>query len=340
MKLKIKKWYLEFLERDKRNFGEAIFYFCLCQLSFVYGVCVGVRNFLYDAKCVTIYKSTKKIISVGGLSWAGAGKTTLALCLYDKLRASQAKVCILRRGYGDDENELIRAHTSDLAVAVDRVRLVQDLEPQFDIFILDDGFQYRKLFRDYDIVMMTAGEWKKKIRLLPASIFREGLASLGRARAMVVTYTADDNERALIAREAVEMFPALKVYFARHVFKRFLDTQKRLHEPAALAGRKVAALSGVGYPKGFFELLRQVGIAPERTFVYPDHYVLSQREFDDLERDLINQGIHDLVITKKDFYHIPKDHLKINLITMEIDMQIYNEDVFLQDLKDLVLAHV
>ena len=80
----LRKRYVNFIEKDKRSVPENIFYGFLCFLSWVYGGAVSLRNFFYDKRIIPVYASKAKVVSVGNLSWAGTGKTSLSLWLCPK----------------------------------------------------------------------------------------------------------------------------------------------------------------------------------------------------------------------------------------------------------------
>jgi tetraacyldisaccharide 4'-kinase len=334
LKMSIKKWYVNFLAKDSRSLVERIFYFSLFQLSFFFGACVWLRNFLYDNKIIATYKFSQTVISIGGLSWAGTGKTPLALYLCKKLQSLGYKACIVRRGYGDDENKMLKTHISEVYVAKDRVELLRKHSEDFDIFIIDDGFQYRRLVRDIDVVMMTACEWSKKLRLIPAGPFREPLASLHRASLLCISHATDQRQRDEIVLSMREYFPELKIFFSRYSLVGFFDTKNKEIEVSYFRQRKIAALAGIGYPQGFFNLLLELGIKPQRTFIYPDHYELSDKDIERMEQELSAQGISEVIITEKDFYHIPQQTAGIRFIVMKVAITIENEEEFLSFISD------
>ena len=172
VKLQIKRKYLEFISKDERGLLGKILYSFLIGLSGIYGAAVAIRNAFYDLNLIKAYVPEAKLISVGNLSWAGSGKTPLSIWLYEKLNPS-IKACILRRGYGDDENKLLAERIGDVFFSPDRCSLIKRKQRFFDLFILDDGFQYRKLKPAVSIVLMGVREFRGTYRLIPASYFRE-----------------------------------------------------------------------------------------------------------------------------------------------------------------------
>ena len=118
------------------------------------------------------------VVSVGSLSAGGAGKTPVVLALTRILDQRGYAVRILTRGYGRRGREVERvdpggdavrfgdepimlAQRSGVPVFVgaDRYeagRLASQLQTEKRVvYLLDDGFQHRRLARDLDIVLLT-----------------------------------------------------------------------------------------------------------------------------------------------------------------------------------------
>jgi len=331
MMVELKKWYVDFIEKDKKNIFENIFYSFLYILSYIYGALVGLRNFLYDKNIIPSYSCDAKVISIGNLSWAGSGKTPLSIWLYERL-FSKYKVAILRRGYGNDENKMLLEATANVFSLPDRYKLVKKLESSFDIFILDDGFQFRRLKKTINIVIRGAREFKKKHRLIPVYFFREPLTSLNRADILILNYKNEIEEPLKIKKSILDNFPHLAVYFCQYRFRRFLDLENNEFDASQLRQRKLACFCAIGYPQGFFNLLKNLDLEVGRQIIYPDHYELSVREFNFLQDDLLKNGIKDLVITHKDKYHLPLAICKLNIFIMEVELVIEEEEAFLQEI--------
>jgi len=330
--VELKKKYLTFLEKDKKNVFEGFFYFLLCFFSFIYGAGVFLRNFLYQRKILPVFSSKAKVISVGNLSWSGSGKTSLSLWLYKRL-SSKYKVAILRRGYGEDEGKLLKEKVDNVFSAVKRSRLAKKLERSFDLFVLDDGFQHRSLGRDVDIVMMSSRDFQRKQRLIPAYFFREPLSSLRRADILLLNYKEEMEDAPGLKKSILQIVPKLKIYFSRYKNKGLRNLEGNKFEIGLLKEKKLAAFAAIGYPQGFFNKLAELGLNVAEKVVYPDHYELSVDEFRNLEDKLIKKGIIDLVITHKDKYHFPTIASKLNIFILEIELEIENKDEFLKEIE-------
>jgi len=331
--LKLKQSYIKFIERKKQGLPEVIFYCFLILLSYIYWVVVALRNFFYAKGILKSYQAKAKVISIGNISWAGSGKTSLTIWLEKRL-SSQYKVAILRRGWGQDEELLLKENTDSVYSNPNRRSLAQELSGQYELFILDDGFQYRRLKPDLNIVLMGAREFKGKFRLIPAYFFREPLNSLGRADMIIVNYSNQLADRSEIIAKIKQFSPRADLYFSQYKVKRFLDLESNSFEQSSFKDKKIAAFTAIGYPQGFFSKIKELGLNLAREITYPDHHQLSQAEYNQIEEDLLSVGIEDLIITAKDRYHLPADKgWRLKIIVMEVELQIENETRFLSEIK-------
>ncbi len=328
----LKRWYLKFLNKKQQSFPEKVFYCFLYFLSFLYGCAVNIRNFLYAKKLLPVYTTKAKVISVGNLCWSGSGKTSFCIWLYQTL-STDFKTAILRRGYGADEGRLLKEAVGNVYEGVDRAALARKLEAKFEVFILDDGFQHRRLGRNIDIVVMGAREFRKKYALLPAAFFREPLTSLKRAAIVILNYADEIPDILKVKRIIWEAAPKAKIYPARYRLKGFRDAANKEILPEALKDKKLAAFCAVGYPEGFFNQLTQLGLNVVQRIAYPDHYQFSRPVWDAFQDALLKKGVDALVVTAKDKYRFPAPGLKIKILVMEVELEIEGAAVLCEELK-------
>ena len=136
-------------------------FFLLYPLSFLWGCVVFCKNQLYAKGIFSPRKMPRTVISVGNLVAGGTGKTPLALLLAQVF--SPHRVAILSRGSGvqgelADEPALLARRCPGAQVCLGKDRRVsagRAIEEGADCLILDDGFQHRKLFRDFDLVLLS-----------------------------------------------------------------------------------------------------------------------------------------------------------------------------------------
>jgi tetraacyldisaccharide 4'-kinase len=338
MNTAIRQWYIGILEK-RHNLFEAVFYIFLLLLSFVYGVIVKIRNFLYNTGICKSFSVSAKIISVGNISWAGSGKTTLVSYLYRKL-SNDKRIAILRRGYGEDEGKLFSELGMRAYAARDRVALAQALDKDYELFVLDDGFQYRALKRDLDIVVMGAREFRVRQRLIPASFFREPLVALRRADILLINYKEEIPDAHALRERIQKQFPHLKIFYSHYRIERLHDLENTTVLCADLKTKKLACCTAIGYPEGFLNKLKEVSLTISQTFVFPDHHVLTEDEVNRMQKILETEEITDVIITHKDKFHLPDQGMPVRVVICEIEIEIENEKDFLDTIKEkIALTH-
>lgn len=328
-----KLWYIAFLERKPRGLKERLFY-CFCYiLSFIYGLVINLRNFLYDYGIKKSYKAQAKVISIGNISWAGTGKTSLVALIYRQL-VNKYSIAILRRGYGNDEEYLLKETSQAVYSAKDRVSLAKELSGKYQLLVLDDGFQYRKLKRNVNIVIIGAREFLTSIKLIPVSFFREGLKAVKRANIVIINYSELLTHIDLVKTHLLEINKDLKIFLMNYKFSRLLDLKGKEYPLETIKDLPLAAFTAIGYPEGFFYKLNELKLLIKDKVVYPDHYVLNQQELEALENRLLSSGIENLIITSKDKYHIVDKVKKIKIFVLEVKLEIENQDNFISCIEE------
>ncbi len=328
----VKIRYITFLDYDRKTLLSKMIYFFLVLLSYIYGIIVFLRNKGYDYGIFPIYSSSRTIISIGNISWGGSGKTSLVSYLHKNL-SSCLRVATITKGYAKDEFLLLKERLTDVFDAKKRLPLIKSLESKFDLFILDDGFQYRRLKRDLDIVVMGPKECSKNHHLLPAYILREPLCSIKRAQIAVINYSHLIDDLDLFKKKLLYINPRLRIYTSRYVYRRFLDRNKKEVGEDYFRDKRIAVLTAVGYPQGFIDILSRLPLNVTEKLIYPDHYEFEKEELMIVEDRLRASNIKDIIITYKDFYHLDLSNACLNYFILDVDLKIDNEEDFLSEVK-------
>lgn len=160
------------------------------------------------------------VISIGGLSAGGSGKTPLTIALAKALTHRGVQVDVLSRGYGRSSKSALRldpdgsaedfgdeplliAREAGVAVYVASQRYDAGLLAESTltdssarcVHLLDDGFQHRQLHRDVDILILDSSDLHN--HLLPAGNLREPIRALMRASVIAVPTHDSEAESAL-----------------------------------------------------------------------------------------------------------------------------------------------
>jgi tetraacyldisaccharide 4'-kinase len=183
---------------------------------------------------------------------------------------------------GDEPSML--AHALDgVAVLVSGDRYLAgrlaELHLGVTVHVLDDGFQHLQLWRDADIVALTAGDLRD--RTLPGGRLREGPDALAAADAVIAL---DDVPQAVVSGGR----PCWRA-------RRELDTVAR-----ELRGVPVAALAGIADPAAFFAALRQAQLTVTHELPFRDHHRYTAKDVARIVGAAKAGGARAVVTTEKD----------------------------------------
>jgi tetraacyldisaccharide 4'-kinase len=296
-------------------------------VSAIFAAGVALRNVLYDRGVFKVRKLARPVVSIGNISVGGSGKTPFVIALGELLQQRGIEFDVLSRGYGrrsteiavvdpngtpeqfGDEPLLIaRKLRAPVIVGADRYQAGLLAEKRFSskLHLLDDGFQHRRLHRDFDIVLLPAEDQRGS--LLPTGRLREPLSALKRADAIVLP---DPSEKPLHAKS---------VWRARR-------------QVEIAADGRLIAFCGIARPRQFFDALQAAHQEIAGTLAFRDHHRYTQRDIDRL-LDLKKQtGAPGFVTTEKD---------AINLGTLSTQLQPLRTALLRIDLEshDTVMAEM
>jgi tetraacyldisaccharide 4'-kinase len=264
---------------------------------------VSIRNRGYDRGWLPGDRASIPVVSVGNLSVGGVGKTPFTAWTARRLVDLGLAPAIVLRGYGGDEVLVHRHLNPDVPVVVAR-RRVEAVEQAAgsgrNVAILDDGFQHRALWRDLDVVLVSAESWSDRRRLLPRGPWRESITALRRADVVVVTRKAEPPERALevaglLRGEAPDAVLAT-CFLAPTGLTPLHGAAAAALETDWLRGRAVLAATSLGDPHAFLRQLELMGAEVE-LMAFPDHH---EFERDDAAAVLARAAGRPVVVTRKE----------------------------------------
>lgn len=205
------------------------------------------------------------IISRG---WGGTSETAA-------LVSDGQNILMSPRAAGDEPVMMAKSFAGPIAIARRRIDAVRLLSAgrHFDAFILDDGFQHRRLRRDLDLILINAARGFGNGWVLPAGPLREPRNAISRAGAIVLIDSGGRRTPSLTASDLVlpEPLPIIHASIRPQVLVR-ADASGWHEYPLMLAGRRVVAVSGLADAAGFHAMLADLGATLVATFDFPDHY--------------------------------------------------------------------
>ncbi|HMQ02550.1 MAG TPA: tetraacyldisaccharide 4'-kinase [Pyrinomonadaceae bacterium] len=333
----------------------------------LYGGILELRNRLYDRGILRVHDLGARTISIGNLTVGGTGKTPLVALTARILAESGEKVCVLTRGYGrtdpksrvlvsdwdnvladaatggDEPVELARILLGKAIVIADRDRVsaARWAKKGFGVtaFVLDDGFQHRKVRRDLDIVCIDATNPCGNGHLLPAGILREPFKGLSRADAIVLT-------RSDLVDSPVDIVGRLKrrnenapVYLARQPIRKLVNLSEvtgKVLDDAEPGSESVVsddagplfAFCGLGNPGSFRLQLDANGFLVVGQRSFPDHHRYTTADIRKIEQEAAAAGASGLVTTYKDAVKLEGLRFGIPVRVAIADAEIDNDASF------------
>jgi len=279
------------------------------------------------------------VVSVGNLTAGGSGKTPAVIGLTREWIDKGHTVGVLTRGYGvpqsspvvvssevsqenwatrlGDEPCLILSKLPGVMIfkGKDRIASAQMAieEHHCTVLVLDDGFQYVQLKRDENILLVDATNPFGNGQLIPLGILREPVSEIRRAteiwltRCDQVSSSELDRLKKEINEIADDVSLKTKCHRPKGVRKFSGD------EPLSLdwlQSRELHAVCGLGNPKSFFQMLRELGATLLSTEALDDHEAIP---FEHLEKS------DPVVITEKDAVKLKFDSENVYIVEVEME---------------------
>jgi len=275
------------------------------------------------------------VASVGNITLGGTGKTTTTRRLARDLLAQGVTPGIVLRGHGreagparlvvsDGGEALVSALESGdeaamlartvsgapIAVGTRRERVIEALAGHgAQVALLDDGFQYFRMRRLVDLVLVDATFDLASARVFPRGFLREPLSHLRRATHLLVTH-ADLAPNAQVERTVTTLerhAPQAPVMLARHapggIYR--LDRPEAVEPAGMLAGRRVAVMCAVGNPASFEGLLLGMGAHVVARAIFPDHHQYQPGDWRAVQEAARGKGVEFVLVTEKDAVKLP-----------------------------------
>jgi tetraacyldisaccharide 4'-kinase len=344
----------------------------------------------YSAKKRSALKNQNKlpseVVSIGNITLGGTGKTPATIALAEEAQKRGLNPCILTRGYkgnakgtcfvsiGEgpllnehqvgDEAFLMSEKLIDIPIVKSKDRYeagmfaIQNLKSRF-LFILDDGFQHWKLFRDKDILLIDGTNPFGNRNLFPQGSLREPLEAINRADIIVITKVPIDQQSALInqksgdtpsplegegkgggqcrqrlgvkdlSEEIRRYNPKALIFFAEHKPSKFIKTNGESMSIDWAKNKRFYGFCGIGNPESFKNTLLSSDIELTGFQTFKDHYRYSKNDIQSISKNADKSGSEWIVTTEKDImrlkgFYIPENFVALS-ITFSIDEEFYNE---------------
>lgn len=351
----IKEYWKELISGKKNKTVNQAILLLLRILSWLYYVVFELKRL-----AVLTRNLKAKVISIGNITLGGTGKTPMVIELALMFQNKGKKVAVLSRGYkslyehqiavvsdgqniflepkqAGDEPYLLAKRLSGIPVIIgkDRLRTGRYAINKFDaeIIILDDGFQYWRLKRDLDIVLVDALQPPETEKLFPRGLLREAWSSLKRAHILIITNATEKERLALLTKRLESINPQALILTSRYKPLYLFDQHEQKDYPLEeIKGKKILALSSIGNPESFETILRNLETGDIVSLRFPDHH---QYTYNDINRiKSLSNDVDLIVTTEKDMVRLEELlKLKLKIFVLQVALDIDVTKIFKKYLK-------
>lgn len=319
--------------RREGGSGTAALQVALEPVGLLYGAVAALLRVPYDLGLRSRTQPALPTISVGNLVLGGAGKTTVTAYLATRLLSAGVKPAVILRGYlgsatstlrvsdggtllagpeqAGDEAVLLAGLCPGATVVVGRRReqaIAAAAASGARVAVLDDGFQYFRMKRDVDVLLVSALQCRLCLRMFPAGILREPLSNLRRADQVWITYSQAVGPAQLEEVKSCcrRLAPEAPIVVTSHHITHCASLADG--SPVDVAGLRTAAFCGVGSPEGFQASLRRLGPACLHLRTFPDHHRFTSADLHSVAQWAAQAQAEVVVTTAKDAVRLnPQD---------------------------------
>lgn len=297
----------------------------------------------------------RKVISIGNITVGGTGKTPAVIALAQEAKKRGYFPVVLTRGYkgtikgpcfvskgegpllspdeAGDEAFLLarRLEAVPIIKSSDRYKggclALNIFNNERILFILDDGYQHLRLFRDIDILLIDGMNPFGNRRLLPMGRLREPLREIKRADLIVITRTLSMPETLL---KEIRIYNDRAPVFLSVNSPSFFKTMNGDVIPLKdLSGKRVVAFCGLGNPDSFRKSLIDLNVDLKDFIVFRDHHRFTHHDLKRIEKTAERFKADWIIATEKDIIKIKNFDLIPNLIYLSIEFEV--EDNFFEE---------
>lgn len=278
----------------------------LSPLSWLYGLGVGLRNFLFNQGVLKQQSYPIPLICVGNITVGGTGKTPHVELLISILREHR-RIAVISRGYkrksrglrevtlastadevGDEPKQIKQKYPEVRFIvdgnrrrAMDYLLALPEVERP-EVVLLDDGFQHRYVHPSFSILLIDAQRELHEDELLPLGGLREPATARYRADCIILTKCPHDMRPITlrIMQRNLALYPHQRIFFSRIDYQQPRAVRTLLGEamPPLPQDAQVIALSGIASPQLFLAHIEEHYTLLD-SLIYPDHHHFRPKDF-------------------------------------------------------------
>jgi tetraacyldisaccharide 4'-kinase len=303
----------------------------------IYEALMRLHNLMHSSGWLPRQYLSQPVISIGNLTMGGAGKTPFVICTARILNEMGHNVAILTRGYGrrnpkrsitlmpgqtvpnpeqiiGDEPAMIRHQLPWIWMGISPARflagsaILRQKTPM--VFLLDDGFQHRKLHRNLDIVIIDPSQPLEHNHIFPRGTLREPVIELRRAGAIVVNGLSDSKSIAEFETRLGRLTFNAPIYHCTQSIQDlipFANWKNAKEKPiSAKLPHSAYLVTAIGNPERFKNDIQRMGIEVRGAKYFRDHYRFQEKDWLDCSIDAKKCCAETFVVTEKDAVKLEK----------------------------------
>lgn len=311
----------------KKNKENKLFNFSLKCFSYIFFVLYKTRLLLYKLKILKTYTLPAYIVSIGNITSGGTGKTPMCIEVGKYFMSINRKIAILTRAYNTNNEDKVTLVSDGLEILVepedcgdeafliaknlpkamvfagkDRVKTAKAaIRLGAEIVIVDDGYQYLKLNRNENILMIDSYRPFDNRHLLPFGKLRELPDSICRASAIIISNSKSKQLAEADLKTLKKYGDKIPITKTSYKLKELTSLNtKRILKDSEIKNLRAIACCGIGNPESFIDLLKRNEILVLESLIYPDHHKYLYNDIEKMIKLCKSSNTEDIITTEKD----------------------------------------
>ena len=283
-----------------------------------FSVVTYIVNFL---KSFLLKKSYSiKTICIGNIYVGGTGKTSLCVEI-NSILGKKFKTAFIKKKYPNqfDEIKLLKKIGYVISHVDRQISLVKaENSKKFNLVILDDGLQDKKINYDISIACFNTSYGIGNGLLIPAGPLRENLSAL------------KDYNGVFLNGEKInkKLFSVIKRYNNHIFYSKYFPTNLLKFNRK----KKYLYFCGIGNPEEFENTLKKYKFKISKKFIFPDHHNYKNQEIDKI-KEIAKDNHLEIITTEKDYKRL-NDRNKKSIKYLKIKLKIKNLHKFSKFLEE------
>ncbi len=336
----------------------------LLPFSFLYGIVMAFRNFLYEIQVFKSFRPNIPTIVVGNLSMGGTGKSPHVEFLIRELQKTY-RLAVVSRGYGRKTSGFIELSENNSAsdvgdeplqiklkfpeipfvVCENRVTAIQKLQskyPDLELILLDDAMQHRSISGAFVVLLSLFHKPFFKDWVVPSGSLRE-FAFLGKKRADLCVYTkCPETIDDAVKKNYAEQFSTVKpTFFSTFDYDDWHLISRKTPDSVM---EQILLVTGIAYPESLINHLKKKYSVEHISF--GDHHDYQETDIATIHRKFTNFDRQKtcIVCTEKDAiklrdFESVTENQEISWYYIPIRVAMEQEQLFLNHIHHYVTSY-